>query len=113
MNNLKQRIIALRSQIDTLEAELETTQAEYMAEAIADGVTSETFGGFGFYISANPPRLDLEKSAVPAMFYKPAIDSAAVRKFLMEKGNQPWGALSDEKPYKLIIKKVKPNESNE
>lgn len=100
------RILELRSQIHSLEAELETLQATYMAEAVSNGILSEEIGEYKFMIQPNPPRLDVDKKLVPGQFYKPAVDTTAVRKYLLEYGKQPWGALCDEKPYKLVIKSI-------
>jgi len=102
----KQRIIKLRDQIDRLEHELSVEQEAYITESAADGILSEEHDGWRFTIQPNPPALDLEKSAVPKNFYKPTIDQGAVRKFLMENGRQPWGALRDDKPYKLVLKRI-------
>lgn len=102
----KQRIIELRDQIEQLENELAKEQEAYMTAAQADGILSEDFDGWRFQVQPNPPSLDLEKSAVPQKFYKQAIDQAAVRAYLQEHGNQPWGALKDDKPFKLVIKRI-------
>ena len=111
VSELKQRIIELRDQIASAENELEKVQEAYMTEAGADGVLTEEYNGWGFYIQNNPPSLDLTKASVPREFYKPTIDNSAVRKYLLEHGNQSWGALKDDKPFKLMVKKLKQAEA--
>jgi len=105
--DLKPKIINLRELIDKLEEELETAQLRYIDESRKDGVINEEYGGYMFAIQPNPPRLDIEKKCVPLDLYKQAIDQIAVREYLEKNGPQSWGALSDEKPFKLVVKKIK------
>ncbi|EGP07347.1 hypothetical protein CSIRO_3079 [Bradyrhizobiaceae bacterium SG-6C] len=102
----KQRIIELRDEISRLENELAAEQEAYMAEAAADGILTEDFGEWRFQIQPNPPALDINKTSVPDFLFKPSIDQAAVRKYLNDNGRQPWGALRDDKPYKLVVTRI-------
>lgn len=103
---LKQKILSLRNSIELLDAELDQATKQYLLDCEKDGITQEEYANHTFNIQANPPALDVDKNNVPVDLLKLTPDQAAVRKYLVANGTQPWGALKYDKPFKLVIKAV-------